>query len=170
MRTFVDREGRNWKIEINVSVVKRVRSLTGVNLLDVLGERLAEELANDPILLCDVLYAVCRPQADELGVSDEDFGRGLGGNAIEQATDALLEELVDFFPSRKGALLRKASARMKELEGKICDLAEQRLEDPRLEQKIEALFETALDGPSTESPSSGSSGSSPGSSASTPPG
>ena len=39
--------------------------------------------------------------AEKQKISDEDFGRGLGGDAIDSATTALLEELVDFFPQRR---------------------------------------------------------------------
>ena len=62
---------------------------------------LLEKLINDPILLCDVIYCVCMEEADSRGVSDEDFGRAMAGDAIELATTALLEELVDFFPLGK---------------------------------------------------------------------
>lgn len=101
MSRFTDSAGRTWTVAINVETVKRVRSLCGVDLLDIVDGKLIERLYSDPILLCDVVYAVCKPEADAIKVSDEDFGRAMAGDAIEAATAAVLDDLVDFFPSRQ---------------------------------------------------------------------
>lgn len=99
MRSFTDNAGRTWTIAVNVNAIKRVRGLLGLDLLDLVGGGLLEKLFGDPVLLSDVVYAVCRPEADAKGVTDEDFGRAMAGDTIEHATKALLEELVDFSPS-----------------------------------------------------------------------
>ena len=51
-----------WTVQITVATIKRVQALVGVNLLDVLDSKshLLEKLSTDPILLCDVLYAICQ--------------------------------------------------------------------------------------------------------------
>ena len=46
-----------------------------------------------------MLYVVCKTEADANGVTDEQFGEAMAGDAIDQATKALLEEIVDFSPS-----------------------------------------------------------------------
>ncbi|MBW7934986.1 MAG: hypothetical protein H3C62_15535, partial [Gemmatimonadaceae bacterium] len=89
MKTFTDNAGRTWTLAINVDVLKRVRGLVDMNLLDIIDGQLIERLYRDPVLLCDVVYAVCKPEADARSVSDEDFGRAMAGDAIEQATKAL---------------------------------------------------------------------------------
>jgi hypothetical protein len=99
MKTFTDNAGRTWTIAINVDAIKRVKGLLDVNLLEIVEGTLIEKLIRDPVLLCDVIYVVCKPQADEQNISDEDFGRAMAGDAIEHATRALLEELVGFSPS-----------------------------------------------------------------------
>ena len=99
MHTFTDAIGRTWSVAINVDTVRRVKALASVNLMDVVEGQLVARLQTDPVLLCDVLYAVCKPQADAQNVTDEDFGRSMAGDAIEAATEALLEDLTDFFPS-----------------------------------------------------------------------
>lgn len=140
MRAFRDTAGRQWSVDITVETIKRVKGLVGVNLLDVVGGELAERLATDPVLLCDVLYAVCKPDADRLGISDEEFGRGLAGDAIDEATDALLEALVDFFPKLRRKLLRTALGRLQHLHQRAVELAEKRLMDPALERRLEAML------------------------------
>ena len=99
MKTFTDNAGRTWTVVVNVDAIKRVRGLLSVDLLSIVEGTLIDRLIRDPVLLCDIVYAVCKPEADARGISDEEFGRSMAGDAIEHATTALLEELVDFFPS-----------------------------------------------------------------------
>jgi hypothetical protein len=54
---------------------------------------LITRLSTDPLLLGDVLFAICKPQADQQQITDEAFGEGLAGNSIDDATGALLEAL-----------------------------------------------------------------------------
>ena len=71
MKTFTDNAGRTWTVTINVDAIKRVRTLVQVNLLDVLddGCKLLAELHDDPVLLVDVLYCVCKPESEVEDVS-----------------------------------------------------------------------------------------------------
>ena len=141
MRTFADTTGREWKVDVNVGTCKRVKTLLpGTDLLDVAGGDLLCRLASDPILLCDVLYVVVKPQADAEGVSDEAFGQALGGDALEAATTALLEALSDFFPSAKRRVLQKALVKLRALENRVADAAEARLEGKALERELDALL------------------------------
>ncbi len=115
MKSFTDNKGRTWTLEVTVATVKRVRALCKVDLNSIVeldknnkpSAELLERLSSDPVLLVDVLYAVCKPQADKLGITDEDFGESMAGDAIEQATTALLEEVIDFFPESKRMVMQK---------------------------------------------------------------
>ena len=133
MKTFTDNTGRAWTLAINVDAIKRVKALAKVDLLEAVEGKLIERLVSDPVLLCDVVYTLCKPQADQLDVSDEDFGRAMAGDAIEQATAAMLEELVDFFPSRR-ALLTKAVGKFKTLQETVLSAAETRLDSGMIEK------------------------------------
>ena len=140
MKTFTDNAGRTWTVTVNVDAIRRVRSLLGVDLLSVADGKLLERLVADPVLLCDVIYAVCRPEADAKQVSDEEFGRAMAGDAIDLATTALLEELVAFFPLAKRRLLAKALAKLKTLEARALEVAQQRLDSPELEARLAAAL------------------------------
>ncbi|QDU76883.1 hypothetical protein Pan97_39400 [Bremerella volcania] len=140
MKTFNDNAGRTWTVAINVECIKRVKTLLSVNLLDAIEGKLIEQLVSDPILLCDVIFAICKPEADTKEISDEEFGRAMAGDAIDNATTALLEELVDFFPSGKRQVLAKALAKLKTFQSKAVETASKRLDDPRLDQQLEALL------------------------------
>jgi hypothetical protein len=109
VKPFTDSQGRTWNVTINVSAIKRVRDILGVDLLDVANGDLLSRLADDPCVLVDVLYVLCKPDADAKGITDEDFGRGMVGGALDEASSALMKELLDFFPSAQRA---KALAKM----------------------------------------------------------
>ena len=136
MKSFKDNDGRLWEIVVNVDTVKRVRRLIDVDLMEVAGGQLLERLAGDPILLCDVIYAVCKPQADSQGITDEQFGSSMGGDVIDVATAALLESLADFFPSRKRQVLNQAFEKMRQIETMALDRTTARLASPQMDAEI----------------------------------
>ncbi|MEZ6099980.1 MAG: hypothetical protein R3E01_13510 [Pirellulaceae bacterium] len=165
MKTFKDNAGRTWTVAINVDAVKRVRAMLEIDLLEAVEGKLIQQLRDDPILLCDVLYVICKLEADAAEVTDEQFGQGMAGDAIDHATAAFLEELVGFFRKGRRELLAKALDRLNEVETKAMAVANQRLDDPEIEQQILA----ALNEPASLPPASGdSSGNSPASPASGP--
>jgi hypothetical protein len=168
MRTFKDNQSREWTVEITVASIKRVRGLAGVDLMEVLegSNGLIEKLVRDPVLLCDVIYAACKPQADERQVSDEAFGASMAGDAIEHATAALLEELVDFCPSpRDRANLGRVLKATRDVMDKARDVVERRIDELIDGGALERAVLEAVP-PTVEAAAGGSSGSAPASSAS----
>ncbi len=124
MKIWHDTTGRTWATNINVGTIRRVREITGRNLMDLAGGELAAEVMGDPCLLCDILYAIHKPEAEKLGVTDLQFGEALAGDSIEQATDALMAELIDFFPnSQRRELLATAMRQAKEQEAQAIEKA-----------------------------------------------
>jgi len=140
MKTFGDNTGRTWTITINVDAIKRVKSLLSVNLLDAIVGKLLEQLSSDPVLLCDIIFAICKPEADAKSISDEDFGRAMAGDAIDLATTALLEELCDFFPSGRRQLLKKALAKLRKLESMVMTANNDRLDSQELEKLLSEMI------------------------------
>ena len=156
MKTFTDNAGRTWTVALNVTTLKRVKSLCGVDLLGVVNDsgKLLERLTGDPILLCDVIFALCKEQADAKSITDMDFGCAMAGDPIEAATTALLEELVDFFPRGKREVLRRALQKMRQYEEKFLKAAHLKLDDPKMDEAVEKAITGALN--STPGDSSGS--------------
>lgn len=137
MKTFQDSAGRTWSVALNVDAIKRVRTLCEVDLLEAAGGKLLDRITTDPVLLCDVLFAVCRDEAEAKGVSDVEFGKGLSGDAIDGATTALLEELVSFFPKGRRGVLEKVVRKLGTLQARVIQAAEARLDSPELEREME---------------------------------
>lgn len=108
MKPFSTNDGTQYEVAVNVATVKRVRDLTGVDLLGLVGDQKAvSDAFADNVRICEVLCAVVRPQLQEAGRSDDDFFATIDGDVIEHATEALLAEIVNFFPDPKRTLLKK---------------------------------------------------------------
>jgi hypothetical protein len=155
MRTFTDSAGRTWTVSLTIDAAKRVKGLLDVNLLELeAGDPpLLTKLGTDVILLCDVIFAIVKPQADAAGVTDEQFGAALGGEVILAAQTAFYEELVDFF--RK--LGRTDLAKAVDAQRRMIDLAVRRIETRIDRLDLEAAVESTLGEPSTSSPPSSAS-------------
>ena len=157
MHAWTDTENRRWLLAINVFQLRRVKALTGVELPALLedgGKPLGALLQNIE-QLANVLWVLSEEEAKAAGIDEEHFARALAGDALNQAGDAFVEELLDFFPvARARAALKKTLAKGREVGERVLELAEAKLED----LDIEALAQSALT----------SSGSAPAASASTP--
>ena len=116
MKTFTDNTGRTWTLSVTVGTIKRVA---------------------DPVLLVDVLFAVCKPEADAKGITDEEFGRAMAGDAIELAATALLDEIIDFFPEAKRKVFRKILDASRRFEARSKQALTELLEDPAFDEKID---------------------------------
>jgi len=169
VRVFKDADSRQWDLVINVAAVKRVRDLLGLDLYGLVDDeaRPLGRLLGDPCKLVDVLYVLCREQAQARSITDEDFGRGFSGDSLEAAADAFCEELFDFFPNRQAReTLRATKRKSRELASILLQRADQKLAEIDLAKVAEELLSKPAASPGSKSENSF--GDSPGSSASTP--
>lgn len=166
MKSFKDCNGKIWTFSVNVGTMKRVRAICDVDLYKIIeidennnpNSKLLERLSSDPVLLVDVLYAVCKPEADKIGMSDLEFGESMTGDTVEAATNALLDELVDFFPEAKRQVFRRVLTAARRFQAATEKQLNVILSDPELDARIDSELKKSL----------GSSGSMPVSSESTP--
>ncbi|MBX3397486.1 MAG: hypothetical protein KF873_01985 [Gemmataceae bacterium] len=121
MAQYVDKAGETWTVDLDFGLIKQIQKETGVDFaaaMDGRGAGLSELLfAQDPGRLVAVLYVVC--EAENKGLSPEEWARRFNGPAIEAASEALIEAVADFFPrSRVGRAIKerlpKAMAAMDE--------------------------------------------------------
>jgi hypothetical protein len=157
MKTFRDTVGREWAITVDVNAVKRVMRATfdfcgeplKVNLLSIVDPEdtigLLKKLIEYPPLVCDIAYAICKPQCDEKNVSDEDFGRALGGDVLEKALECIIEETVDFFPQARRAVLRRVLEKSQTFVQKAKTLMDARMAAGELDAAIDAILEPELE-------------------------
>lgn len=95
--------GHTWTLDLNVLSVERVYQETGADLYQF-AENPAEWLerlygkAHD---VYEIVAFLLAPDLDAKGVTGEEFGKLFKRDVIEQAREALIEALVDFFPNEK---------------------------------------------------------------------
>jgi hypothetical protein len=88
-----------WTVRIDDAAVERVRVLLKVDLrAEVDSRRLFTWLGDSAEFLVNLLYVVCKPEADERGLADVDFGRMVAKDPIAffYATAALAGALGAF--------------------------------------------------------------------------
>lgn len=144
MTNFTDAKGRSWSLSVTVQTLRQVRARCDINLTDIIllrpGERpdtsLLERLANDPILLVDVLYAILEDEAEARQVDEKMFGEAMAGDAIEAATAALLDEVIAFFPQAKRLTLQRLMAVSRRFAEEQKKALQTLLDSPALEKEV----------------------------------
>lgn len=133
MPTFKTGE-QEWLVRLDAPTIAEVRERVGVDLADTTGQTFAK-LQQDPVSLVNSLWVIVEKQALQRGVTDEQFGASLVGDPIEEATEALLNAIVDFFPRRKREILRAMLARQKRIQAKAESLTMDYATDEASEEK-----------------------------------
>lgn len=120
MAQFTDNAGDEWRVEISMGTIKELQTKLNVDVGKLLSDgfkQLADLLA-DPIRYFSVLSIVLAEQAEQRGLTEEQFARRFTGSVFSESQHAFIEGLADFYPSQQRkailALLAK-SRRMTEL-------------------------------------------------------
>lgn len=165
MKLFKDSLGREWKLDANFTSYGRVRDYTGVKLYDIATEsRDSLVQLTDPLTLGKVLWAMVEPQAEEAGISPEEFGEGFRGDAVSAAYNALIDEMVFFCHPRQRKLLEMALKKLRAVEEMAEETVEEKIEEfgEEIDKAIDRWTRGLMDGRSPESlvstPASGHSG------------
>lgn len=146
MKTFKDREGTVWTIDITVTAVKRVRAGMDLDLLTAPDGKVLAELADDDVRMVDLIYWLCKPEADTRNISDEQFGERMAGEAIERAYDAFMEDLTDFFRDpAKRRVMKLMNEKAKTLATKQMAMLDEKLSDPAIDAMIDSELKKAGD-------------------------
>jgi isopropylmalate/homocitrate/citramalate synthase len=139
MRSFKDTNGVEWKIAVNVLTIKRVHADTGVRLDEIFdGKESVQEFLSDQVAFADVMASLLRPQIVERKMIADDLLVAMDDSTIEAASDALIEEVADFFREPRRTMLRELLAKMRQAAAKMREdavaVARQKLAEIDLEQ------------------------------------
>jgi hypothetical protein len=147
MHSFRDTKNREWKIDINCDVIESVLAETNTNLLDLLDKdsQLLMELTTFPPLVCKLVAATIREQLVEAKIDDKEFRRAMNGDALSEASDALLDELVLFSPKHSRNLRAAVLEKHREVQAAATDLAMGRIEDPALKERLIAAMDRRIE-------------------------
>jgi hypothetical protein len=100
MKTFKDASGREWTIDINLNTIEQVIASCKIDLTALFEgehETLAQ-LFNTPRLLVSVLWVLCGPEQPDALLSEKLFKANMKGDALEAGANALVDDIIDFFP------------------------------------------------------------------------
>lgn len=137
MPKFIDKEKREWVVNIDIPIAREIRRRLDVNILDMSDGLSA--VSEDPILFCDVLYLLCESQADRLSMNDVEFGKMLQGETLGLAGEAYQEALILFSPPRKGAILKGLKDSAEDMEKALQEVATDKM--PSMVQRAkQAIF------------------------------
>jgi hypothetical protein len=130
VHSFADKEGRQWTFEINWLTATTCLKSTGWDLFNILKDGLdkVSALLNDPLEMMSVFTCLLDEQLKAHAVSPEEFARSFSGDVVEDSARAFCEALADFFPSRKGQLLRGLLEKGKEIEAVMMAKASSEME------------------------------------------
>lgn len=111
MKSFTDAKGRTWNIEIALDEVERIQEVAGVDFGDLknLFENLAKALG-DTRTFGLILWALVGEQVIAKNLTPKEFKAGFNGDTVRAAVDCIAEEVVRFFPSASGPILRLGAA------------------------------------------------------------
>jgi hypothetical protein len=158
MRTFTDTGQRTWNLKIGLASARQVREATG-GRVDFLagaktgGHDVFRVLSQDLELLGQVLWILCESQAEEAGVSELQFVEAFDMTTLEGATTALMEAVIDFFPSRSQALLREGIAMAQQIAASEAEAAETKARAMMTSPEMADLMRAAIRGkPSSSMP------------------
>jgi hypothetical protein len=140
MKQFKDTQGDTWLVTVNGGTIKRAHALLEIDLGDPLSGNppLLTRFDTDLAFKVDVLYVVCLPEADQRGISDEDFAARLEGDALYDASEAFLEALADFFQKLRRTHVVRAIQKQREVVARAVQMAEQTLGSEQFDQRIDA--------------------------------
>lgn len=158
-RTFTDNAGDAWLVFIDTYAVRDVRKQLGYDLLETFTEGRLLQLAGDPALVVDIVYVVCREQAEKRGLADREFGRRLIGDAVDGATTALLRALADFFPTPKRKVLEKILQKADQWTETETQSLRDVLETGELDRRLDAAMDPKADHTASQTPNPATPGS-----------
>ena len=125
-QTFKDNQGRDWAIRLHGPVIKDIQETFGFKLTSLDADPI-NQLANDPVMLVDVLFLLCEAQAKERGMDSRAFGECLDPG-LDEPIAALTEALINFFPSGKRLAIRSALLANQKVQTKAIEILSQELD------------------------------------------
>jgi hypothetical protein len=136
--SFAASNGQRFTIEINTAAVKKIRQRHQLDLLDVVTneQKTLERLTGDPVLLIEIVADLCEAQANDRGLSPEDFAALLTGDGIAQAADALFMAISFFFPTPQRQTIQNAWQLTKQLSDHAARIQNELLTEPATLEKL----------------------------------
>lgn len=178
---FVDRLGRLWVIELNVTLARAIKQSLGLDFLNAHDGKAIASISQSDELLVECLWMLCERQAAQLLVrrgdcenavqtplEPEEFAAGLGGDELQGGLQAIGDAVILFSRPAKRPVMKALLDRAGEVQEKGGTAAAEKVKGGSVDRlietelaKMDAEFDRLLT--ASSSPTSGpeSSGSTP---------
>lgn len=107
---FTDLHGNQWELVITVAEYRMLKDSHGVDIgriFDKDDNWISQILAQDDMITLPlILHDLCKDQCEAGGIDEETFFKGLCGDTLSSATDALLQAVSNFTPVHKRQALQ----------------------------------------------------------------
>lgn len=153
MKSFTDKTGESWDLDLNIGAAMRLKSRLDIDIENAVtfdksnnpeDVSLLERIAEDSILLFNIIFILCEKQVQDRKLTQEQFAERFTGDTIEQATDALLDEIVNFSRPAKRKVLQRLRQISKEYAKRANMQLDQVLADPKFQDEIENHLQKSL--------------------------
>lgn len=138
MAIWKDKNGKTWNCEITIKTLKDIKNILGVDFLGDVTEGV-KKLRLDLFFLCNALYVVHKDECDAQGISDEDFGKLLVGDTIDDATKAFINALICFFPKQQREMLEQITNKREAVEAEIMQAVKTKIAEMPTNQILQAI-------------------------------
>lgn len=169
VKSFTDTQGRVWDLAGSLGAFERVKTQCGVDLLDITSTQESLRQLQDVFTLGRVLYQMCSAQCQQRGISPEQFAEGFNADILNEASNALMDEVIFFCRKETRPMLQMAMQKAREADRRMMERVAARTEElaAQMDRAMEDLLTST--GPATSSqglsvftPESGRSGTSSG--------
>lgn len=144
MHTFKDAKGDEWVIELDIAITRDIRKQLGVDLLTLDKDTIAKLTGEDSESiekLVDVISLICTEQIKRKDMDARGFASRLNGDVLDDAWDALKEELVFISRRNRKEVVAKALEKTREMEDRVTAKRLEWLESGMVEQKMDQLIQ-----------------------------
>jgi hypothetical protein len=141
MQSFTDKKQTKWDVELDIGAFERIADIAKVDLLEPCegDDQAGSRVMSDRRLFATVLYAICKPQADEMApqLTRQTFVDRLNGPATATAFAAFCQEIEDFFRDTGRMDLVAFFQKQQEVLVKAADLAKVKAEALPIDRMLE---------------------------------
>ena len=138
MPEFTDTRGHTWPLAFDYSLARRIKKEAGLDFVNAHDGKAIEAIYRSDEKLVQVLWLLCQEQAAREQIDEEDFGRGLAGDALGSAIDALQEALVLFSRPANRPVLTQILAKAREAQAAEQELVIAKLTSEKVTELMRA--------------------------------
>lgn len=140
MHSFTDNQDHKWSISLDTAKCREVKNELGVDLL-AFDDSSMSKLMTDDAALVDVISFVCTEQIRRLDLDARGFAERIVGDVIDDACDALVDELIFISRRNKRAVVKAAWERTKATGNLQTERVTELLNSGVIEQAADREFE-----------------------------